>query len=135
MYDKAVEKTLVKSREEIELANRKILKMSLTLMTFRELQYYNKNHYIKSEVNRKLYANKTEKKLDFEREMDEDEAHEAAIANKRILQMIFPSFNLNVREDEEIEEPKQTQKKPAHDDSLDYKKEYEKLNFETTNKK
>lgn len=34
-------------------------------MNFKELQYWNKNHYIKSEVNRKLYANKTDKKLDF----------------------------------------------------------------------
>ena len=37
--------------------------MSLSLMHFKELPYYNKNHYIKTEINRKLYANKSEKKL------------------------------------------------------------------------
>lgn len=112
--------------------------MSLTLMNFKELQYWNKNNYIKSEVNRKLYANKTEKKLYFEKEFDEDEAHEAAIANKKILQMIFPTFNLNLKEDEEEDHNKMiTQKKSNNDpnESLDFKREYEKLNFETTNKK
>lgn len=39
-------------------------------MQLKELQYYNKNNYIKTEVNRKLYANKSEKKLDFEKEID-----------------------------------------------------------------
>ena len=73
-------------------------------MNFKELPYWNKNNYIKSEVNRKLYANKTEKKLDFEKEFDEEEAHEAAIANKKILQMIFPTFDFHLQEDEE-EEP------------------------------
>jgi hypothetical protein len=65
IYDKGLEKDLVKARDEYEVASRKIVKMSLTLMNFKELQYWNKNHYIKSEVNRKLYANKTDKKLDF----------------------------------------------------------------------
>lgn len=65
VYDKGVEKALTKAREEYEAATRKIVKMSLTLMSFKELQYYNRNHYIKSEINRKLYANKTDKKLDF----------------------------------------------------------------------
>lgn len=37
--------------------------MSLTVMQFQELQYYNMSNFIKSEVNRKLYANKTDKKL------------------------------------------------------------------------
>lgn len=34
-------------------------------MNLKELQYYKRNHYIKSDMNRKLYANKTDKKLDF----------------------------------------------------------------------
>ena len=40
-------------------------------------------------------------------------------------------------EDEEIEDNKMTQKKFNNDsnESFDFKKEYEKLNFETTNKK
>ena len=65
VYDKTVEKTLMKSREEFQAGNRKIVKMSLTLMNLKELQYYKRNHYIKSEMNRKLYANKADKKLDF----------------------------------------------------------------------
>lgn len=75
IYDKGLEKDLMKARDEYEAASRKIVKMSLTLMGFKELQYCNRNNYIKSEVNRKLYANKTDKKLDFEKEFDEDEAH------------------------------------------------------------
>lgn len=59
VYDKAIEKDLQKCREDFEQSLRKVTKMSLTLMQFRELQYYNKNHYIKSEINRKLYANKS----------------------------------------------------------------------------
>jgi hypothetical protein len=43
-----LEKDLAKGREEYEAASRKIVKMSLTLMNFKELQYFNKNHYIKS---------------------------------------------------------------------------------------
>jgi len=67
VYDKATEKDLIKSREDAEQSIRKISKMSLTLMHFKELQYYNKNQYIKSEVNRKLYANKSDKKEDFDK--------------------------------------------------------------------
>ncbi len=54
-----MEKDLVKSKEDFEAGYDKIKKMSLTLMLFKELQYFNKNNYIKTEVNRKLYANKS----------------------------------------------------------------------------
>ena len=39
-------------------------------MLFKELQYYNQNYYIKSEINRKLYANKSERKLNFDIDYD-----------------------------------------------------------------
>ena len=70
--------------------------MSLTLMNFRELPYYNKNNYIKSEVNRKLYANKSQKKLDFDKEIDEEEMNEINNANKKIMKMLFPQNTMKV---------------------------------------
>jgi hypothetical protein len=52
--------------------------------------------------------------------------------------MIFPTFNLNLKEDEEEDHNKMMTHKKLNNDpneSLDFKREYEKLNFETTNKK
>lgn len=48
IYDKGLEKDLAKAREEVEAISRKVAKMSLTLMNFKELQYWGKNNYIKS---------------------------------------------------------------------------------------
>jgi CRISPR/Cas system CSM-associated protein Csm2 small subunit len=93
VYDKIVERELSKYREDYEGSLKKIAKMSLTLMHFKELPYYNRNNYIKSEVNRKLYANKSERKLDFEKEIDEEEMNEIANANKKIMKMLFPTFD------------------------------------------
>lgn len=59
VYDKGNERDLQKCREDYEAGYKKVSKMSMTLMLFKELQYYNKNNYIKSYVNRKLYANKS----------------------------------------------------------------------------
>lgn len=70
VYDRTLQKDLTKYKEEYQSSIKKIGKMSLTLMYLKELPYYNKNNYIKTEVNRKLYANKSEKKLDFEKEID-----------------------------------------------------------------
>ena len=82
-----------KCREDYEAGSKRISKMSLTLMLFKELQYYNKNNYIKSYINRKLYANKSERKLNFDRDYDEEEMQEISAANKKILQMIFPKLH------------------------------------------
>ena len=75
--------------EEYSQSLKKISKMGMTMMNFKELHHYNKNNYIKSETNRKLYANKSDKKLYYDQDMDEDELNEIAIANKRISQMVF----------------------------------------------
>ena len=96
VYDKTVEKELVKYREDHDSSFKKITKMSLTLLNFRELPYYNKNNYIKSEVNRKLYANKSQKKLDFDKEIDEEEMNEINNANKKIMKMLFPQNTMKV---------------------------------------
>lgn len=68
-------------------------------MQFKELQYYKMSNFIKSEVNRKLYANKSERKLDIYREADEEEQQEINAANKKILNMIFPKLESKVVED------------------------------------
>lgn len=73
--------------------------MSMTIMNFKELQYYKMSNFIKSEVNRKLYANKSEKNLDIDREIDEEEQLEINHANKKILDMIFPKYGSKVDED------------------------------------
>jgi len=44
--------------------------MSFTLMDLKELIYYNESNYIKSYLDRKLYANKTEKKMAYNEAMD-----------------------------------------------------------------
>ena len=44
--------------------------MSITLMDLKELIYYNESKYIKSYLDRKLYANKTEKKMAYNTAMD-----------------------------------------------------------------
>ncbi len=133
VYDKEVEKDLVKSKEDFEAGYDKIKKMSLTLMLFKELQYFNKNNYIKTEVNRKLYANKSQKKLQIQREFDEEEQQEITNANKKIMEMFFPKAQLKVEEEEhEEQQPQQMKKKKfnvVQDDSFDYRKEYDKLNF------
>ena len=48
IYDKNIERDLLKYRDDYEAGIRKIAKMSFTLMSFKELPYYNKNNYIKS---------------------------------------------------------------------------------------
>jgi len=47
------------------------MKMSLTLMDLKELIYYKESNYIKSFLDRKLYANKSERKMAYSTEMDE----------------------------------------------------------------
>lgn len=63
--------------------------------------------------------------------MDEEEVQQTALANRKILQLIFPTLNLNLREDDEIEDNKMTQKKFNNDsnESFDFKKEYAMLDF------
>ena len=94
IYDKGNERDLQKCREDYEGGYKKVSKMSMTLMLFKELQYYNKNNYIKSYVNRKLYANKSERKLNFDREYDEEEQQEINAANKKIMEMMFPKLGM-----------------------------------------
>lgn len=48
--------------------------MRLTLVELKELIYYNESKYIKSFLDRKLYANITEKKMTYKTEMDDEEA-------------------------------------------------------------
>lgn len=136
VYDKNLEKDLLKYKEDCQAGYKKIEKMSLTVMQFQELQYYNMSNFIKSEVNRKLYANKTDKKLQFYREIDEEEQQEINSANKKILNMIFPKAYPKVEEDLGEDQHEEIKKKKANDpdESYDYKKEYEKLDFETNQK-
>ena len=70
VYDKNKEKELLRCKEEYEAGFKRVGKMSLSLMLFKELNYFNVNKYIKSYINRKLYANKAERKLDFDRDFD-----------------------------------------------------------------
>lgn len=50
--------------------------MSLTLMDLKEIIYYNESKYIKSFLDRKLYANKSERKMAYSTFMDEEETKE-----------------------------------------------------------
>ena len=76
IYNKSMEEKLFKNRQEKQTIFSKIMKMSLTLMDLKELIYYGESKYIKSYLDRKLYANKSEKKMTYSTQMDEEEARE-----------------------------------------------------------
>lgn len=59
-------------------------------------------------------------------------------ANKRILQLMFPQFNMKVNEMDENEPQEEEIRQKKFNDSNEsayYLKEYDKLDFETTQKK
>ena len=107
-------------------SGRKITKMTPTLLHFKEIIYFNRNKYIKSEVNRKLYANKSEKQLEFE-QADEEELNETAQASRKILAVIFPE----VPQLHDVSEEPYYQEGTPVNDSIDWRKDYENLNIAT----
>lgn len=93
VYDKATEAKLFNNREEKQNSFSKIMNMGLTLMDLRELIYYCESRYIKSFLDRKLYANRSEKKMDFNTFMDDDELKETEDWKNSLFKSLFPEFN------------------------------------------
>lgn len=68
--------------------------MTNTVIDLEHFIYAKKSNYIKSFTNRKLYANKSEKKMEFKQELDEDEIEDIQKHSNNIFATVFPQAAL-----------------------------------------